>query len=58
VKVLALLPFSEEGASVRFRVTQFVPALTAAGFDITLQPLFDTALFRLLYKPGHMAQKA
>ena len=56
--VLALLPFSEEGASVRFRVTQFVPALTAAGFDVTLQPLFDTALFRLLYRPGHMVQKA
>jgi glycosyltransferase involved in cell wall biosynthesis len=55
--ILALLPFSEEAASVRFRVGQFVPALTAAGFDVTLHPLFDTALFRLLYRPGHVAQK-
>jgi glycosyltransferase involved in cell wall biosynthesis len=55
--VLALLPFSEEGASVRFRVTQFVPALHAAGFNVTLHPLFNSALFRLLYKPGHVTQK-
>ncbi len=57
-KVLALLPFSEEGASVRFRVSQFLPALSAAGFDLDLHPLFDTALFRLLYRPGHMPEKA
>ena len=43
---------------MRFRVSQFVPALSAAGFDVTLHPLFDTALFRLLYRPGHVAQKA
>jgi glycosyltransferase involved in cell wall biosynthesis len=57
-RVLALLPFSEEGASVRFRVSQFLPALNAAGFDVDLHPLFDTALFRLLYRPGHMPEKA
>jgi glycosyltransferase involved in cell wall biosynthesis len=57
IPVLALLPFSEEGASVRFRVTQFLPALNDAGFDVAVHPLFDTSLFRLLYKPGHVAQK-
>jgi glycosyltransferase involved in cell wall biosynthesis len=57
-RVLALLPFSEEGASVRFRVSQFLPALSAAGFDVELHPLFDTALFRLLYRPGHVPEKA
>jgi glycosyltransferase involved in cell wall biosynthesis len=57
-RVLALLPFSDEGASVRFRVSQFLPALSAAGFDVDLHPLFDTALFRLLYRPGHMPEKA
>ena len=57
-RVLALLPFSEEGASVRFRVSQFLPALSAAGFDLDLHPLFDTALFRMLYRPGHMPEKA
>lgn len=58
VRVLALLPFSEEAASVRFRVSLFVPALATAGFDLDLQPLFDTALFRLLYREGHMLEKA
>lgn len=58
IRVLALLPFSEEGASVRFRVSQFVPALAAAGFDLVQQPLFDTALFRLLYQPGQFGRKA
>jgi glycosyltransferase involved in cell wall biosynthesis len=58
IKILALLPFSEEGASVRFRVTQFLPALSAGGFDVDLHPLFDTALFRLLYRPGHVPEKA
>jgi glycosyltransferase involved in cell wall biosynthesis len=58
VRVLALLPFSEEAASVRFRVAQFVPSLAAAGFDLDLRPLFDTALFRLLYRPGHVTEKA
>ena len=57
-RVLALLPFSEEAASVRFRVSQFLPALSAAGFDVEVHPLFDTALFRLLYRRGHMPEKA
>lgn len=57
IRILALLPFSEEGASVRFRVAQFVPALNAAGFSVVLHPLFDTSLFRLLYRPGHVWHK-
>ncbi len=52
------MPYSAEGASVRFRVSQFVPALNAAGFDVSLHPFFDTELFRLLYKHGRMMQKA
>ena len=43
---------------MRFRVSQFLPALSAAGFDVDLHPLFDTALFRLLYRPGHVPEKA
>ena len=35
-----------------------MPALAAAGFDLELQPLFDTALFRLLYRPGTWRRKA
>jgi hypothetical protein len=57
VKVLALLPFSEEAASVRFRVLQFLPFLTTAGFDVETHALIDTDAFRLLYKRGHKLEK-
>ncbi|MEO8678937.1 MAG: glycosyltransferase family 4 protein [Vicinamibacterales bacterium] len=57
LRVLALAPYSDEGASVRFRVVQFLPHLAAAGFDATIHPLFDTALFRMLYQPGHVIRK-
>ena len=57
VKVLALLPFSEEAASVRFRVTQFLPFLASAGFDVEPHALIGTEAFRRLYKRGHTFEK-
>jgi len=36
---------------------QYVPALEAAGFSVTLAPFFDTAFFRLVYRRGHYLQK-
>jgi glycosyltransferase involved in cell wall biosynthesis len=56
-RILALSPIPEEGAGCRFRVSQFAPALARAGFDLTIHPLFDTAFFRLVYKPGHYLRK-
>ena len=56
-QVLALLPYPEEGASVRFRVTQFLPALAAAGFDVEQHSFMDSSMFRLMYEDGHLVQK-
>ena len=56
-RILALSPIPEEGAGCRFRVSQFAPHLSRAGFDLTIHPLFDTAFFRLVYKPGHYLRK-
>jgi glycosyltransferase involved in cell wall biosynthesis len=56
-RILALSPIPEEGAGCRFRVAQFAPHLSRAGFDLTIHPLFDTAFFRLVYKPGHYLRK-
>ena len=56
-RILALSPIPEEGAGCRFRVSQFAPDLSRAGFDLTIHPLFDTAFFRLVYKPGHYLRK-
>jgi glycosyltransferase involved in cell wall biosynthesis len=58
VRVLALSPVPEEGAGCRFRISQYVPALSAAGFDVTVSPFFTTEFFRLVYRPGHYPQKA
>ena len=38
-------------------MSQFAPHLSRAGFDLTIHPLFDTAFFRLVYKPGHYLRK-
>jgi len=36
---------------------QYVPALEAAGFSVTLAPFFDTGFFRLVYRRGHYLAK-
>src|SRR2546430_13821065 len=50
-------PIPPEGAGCRFRVMQYVPALEAAGFSVTLAPFFDTPFFRLVYRRGHYFRK-
>jgi len=56
-RVLALSPVPEEGAGCHFRISQYIPALAAAGFDVTVSPFFTREFFRLVYRPGHYAQK-
>jgi glycosyltransferase involved in cell wall biosynthesis len=58
IRVLALSPIPEEGAGCRFRIAQFIPYLASVGIEVTLDSLFTTEFFRLVYKPGHYAQKA
>ena len=57
IRVLAISPIPEEGAGCRFRISQFIPYLTANGFDVTLSPLYTTEFFRQLYKPGNILRK-
>jgi glycosyltransferase involved in cell wall biosynthesis len=58
IRVLALSPIPEEGAGCRFRIAQFIPYLESVGITVTLDSLFTPEFFRLVYKPGHYAQKA
>ena len=58
IKVLALTPIPEEGAGCRFRVSQYVPYLRSAGFDVTISPFYTPEFFRLVYQRGHYARKA
>jgi glycosyltransferase involved in cell wall biosynthesis len=57
LRLLALSPIPPEGAGCRFRVMQYVPALEAAGFSVTVAPFFDTAFFRQVYRRGHYLAK-
>jgi glycosyltransferase involved in cell wall biosynthesis len=58
IRVLAFSPIPEEGAGCRFRIAQFIPYLASVGIDVTLDSLFTTEFFRLVYKRGHYLQKA
>lgn len=58
VRVLALSPIPEEGAGCRFRVSQYIPHLREAGFDVTVSSFYTPEFFKLVYQPGHYAHKA
>lgn len=55
--MLALSPVPEEGAGCRFRIAQYVPALEAAGIEVTISPFFTPEFFRLVYRKGHALRK-
>jgi glycosyltransferase involved in cell wall biosynthesis len=56
--MLALSPVPEEGAGCRFRIAQYVPALQAAGIDVTISPFFTREFFGLVYRKGHALAKS
>ena len=58
VRILALSPVPEEGASARFRVYQYIPALEANGFQITVSPFYTPEFFHILYQKGDYGRKA
>jgi glycosyltransferase involved in cell wall biosynthesis len=57
-RVLALSPIPEEGAGCRFRVSQYLPYLREAGFDVTVSSFYTPSFFKLVYQPGHYLHKA
>ena len=58
LRLLAVSPIPEEGAGCRFRIVQYIPALEAAGFDVTLSTLFTRDFFSLVYRPGRYVAKS
>lgn len=58
MKVLALSPIPEEGAGCRFRVSQYIPYLHGAGFDVTVSPFYSRDYFNFVYRPGNYVRKA
>ena len=58
LSVLFLVPHPPAGASTRYRVLQFLPALRASGITPTVQAMLDEAEFARLYRPGGWIGKA
>ena len=58
IRMLAFSPVPREGAGCRFRISQYVPALEAGGFEVTIAPFFDAEFFEVVYQPGRYALKA
>ncbi len=58
LKLLALSPIPEEGAGCRFRVSQYIPYLRDAGFDVTVSPFYSRDYFGFVYRPGNYLRKA
>ena len=57
MKVLALSPIPEEGAGCRFRISQYIPYLRDAGFDVTVSPFYSKEYFDFVYRPGNYVRK-
>jgi glycosyltransferase involved in cell wall biosynthesis len=57
IKVLALSPIPEQGAGCRFRVSQYIPYLRDAGFDVTVSPFYSFEYFSFVYRPGNYLRK-
>lgn len=57
IRVLGLSTLPEEGASARFRIFQFAPALRENGIELAVEPFYSPEFFRILYREGELFQK-
>ena len=57
IKVLFLTRYPAQGASSRYRVFQYLPALRKLGVDAHVQPFMDEAMYGLSFRPGNTLAK-
>lgn len=55
--ILFIVPYPPEGASNRFRVLQFLPALHGEGIRTRVRPFYNRALWSILYREGDLPRK-
>jgi glycosyltransferase involved in cell wall biosynthesis len=58
MKALFFLPHSKQAAGARYRVHQFLPALTAAGVTCDVREFVTPELYRNLYRRGRALEKS
>ena len=57
MKILFIVPYSEEGPSNRLRVSQFLPYLSKAGIQYKVRPFIFNRFYRILYSKGNYFKK-
>lgn len=55
--ILFIVPYPPEGASNRFRVLQYIPALEAEGIRVRVRPFYRRSLWEVLYRKGFLGRK-
>ena len=59
MRLLAVVPsVYDRNPSQRYRIEQWEPLLRERGVEITYQPFEDAELNAVLYRPGHLGEKA
>ncbi len=58
MKVIFFLPHSKQAAGARYRVHQFLPALTASGVTCDVREFVTPELYQNLYRSGHALEKS
>jgi glycosyltransferase involved in cell wall biosynthesis len=58
VKVLAVATHPVEGASTRYRLLAYLPALERHGFRVTFHPFFPSGVLDSIYGPGNRLRRA
>lgn len=57
-RILVICPYPEGvAAGQRLKFEQYYPEWRAAGYEVTVAPFMDMALWRVLYEPGHRIAK-
>ncbi len=55
--LLAIAPYPSRSADTRYRIIQYIPALEAAGWRVTLRPFMSDRLFAIYNQPGRTLEK-
>lgn len=58
MRVLCLTPVPTAGAGNRLRVEQYAAPLRAHGIELVVSPFFDDRTYAVLYREGHLLEKA
>lgn len=56
-RVIFIVPYPEEGPSVRLRVEQFLPGLDQAGIRYAVRPFLTSYFYAILYEKGRTLSK-